>query len=198
MRAPLAALILLLAGLLAAPLVAQEAAPEATEEPAPVETAPDITTIRSPVLTIDPDRLFAASAFGQRLTRELARESEALAAENRAIEAALTEEERALTEQRATMEQEAFRAAADAFDQKVIGIRRAQDAKERALGQQQAEGQDQFRQEIQPILGRLMLERGAVVVLDRRSAFLSIGVIDITEEAIAAIDAELGSGEAAE
>lgn len=157
---------------------------------------PETGAVRSPVLTVDPDQLFEGSLFGQRVMEQVRAETEALATENRRIEAALTAEEQTLTEQRATMAVEEFRAAADAFDERVQGIRRAQDAKERALDRLQVEGRDQFLVAAQPILGRLMLERGAAVMLDRRSVFLGFGAIDVTEAAIAAIDAELGDGSA--
>ena len=39
-----------------------------------------------------------------------------------------------------------------------------------------------------------MREAGAVVILEKRSLFLSADVIDITDAAIARIDAEIGDG----
>jgi Skp family chaperone for outer membrane proteins len=152
------------------------------------------SALRSPVLLIDPERLFQESLYGQRILDELRADSEALAAENRRIEADLTEEERALTEQRPSMSAADFRAAADAFDEKVQGIRRAQDAKETALQNTVTEGREAFFGAAQNIIGRLMVDAGSVVVLDRRSVFLSIGAIDITESALEAVNAELGDG----
>jgi len=151
--------------------------------------------LRSPVLLIDPERLFQESLFGQRVLDELRTESEALAAENRRIEADLTEEERSLTERRPTMEAEAFRQAADAFDAKVQDIRRAQDAKEKALQNAVNEGREAFFAAAQNIIGQLMVDAGSVVVLDRRSVFLSVGAIDITDSALETVNATLGSGE---
>ena len=159
---------------------------------------PQSSAVRSPVLTIDPDTLFEQSLFGQRILAQVGEETASLAAENRRIEAALTEEERSLTARRPGMEVEAFRAEAAAFDEKVQGIRRAQDAKERDLERIETEGRDAFLAAAQPILGRLMIERGAAVILDRRSVFLGFGAIDLTAEALAAIDAELGDGSAPE
>lgn len=155
----------------------------------------EASALRSPVLLIDPERLFQESLFGQRVLDELRAESEALAAENRRIEADLTEEERSLTERRPTMEAEAFRQAADAFDAKVQDIRRAQDAKEKALQNAVTEGREAFFAAAQNIIGQLMVDAGSVVVLDRRSVFLSVGAIDITDSALEAVNATLGSGE---
>lgn len=155
----------------------------------------EASALRSPVLLIDPERLFQESLFGQRVLDELRTESEALAAENRRIEADLTEEERSLTERRPTMEAEAFRQAADAFDAKVQDIRRAQDAKEKALQNAVTEGREAFFAAAQNIIGQLMVDAGSVVVLDRRSVFLSVGAIDITDSALETVNATLGSGE---
>jgi hypothetical protein len=39
-----------------------------------------------------------------------------------------------------------------------------------------------------------MIDSGAAVILQRRDVFLSASLVDITDEAIAAIDTELGEG----
>ncbi len=162
----------------------------------PQVVAPD--AMRSPVLTVDPEALFEGSLFGRRLIEDIRAETEALAAENRRIEAELTAEEQELTDRRPDMDVEAFRAEAEDFDAKVQMIRRQQDAKERDLERLETESRDRFLVAAQPILGRMMLQRGAVVMLDRRSVFLGFGAIDVTDAAIAEIDAELGDGSALE
>lgn len=155
---------------------------------------PASNQVRSPVLTIDTDRLFGDSLFGQRVLSELGEATETLAAENRRIEGELKEEERSLTERRPDMDVETFREQADAFDARVQRIRQEQDAKERALQERLADGQEAFLATATPILGRLMLDRGAVVILDRRTVFLGVGLVDVTDAAIEAIDAEIGDG----
>lgn len=152
--------------------------------------------VQSAVLTIDTEGLFARSLFGQRIAETLRRDTDALAAENRRIEAALTAEEQGLTDRRPTMTVEAFRAEADAFDEKVQGIRQAQDAKERALQQTLSTGRDAFLSAVSPVLAQIMRDSGAVVILDRRSVVLAAGAVDVTDEAIAAIDAVIGDGAA--
>ena len=154
--------------------------------------------VRSPILTIDVDRLVAETRFGQRLGQDLQAREEALAAENRRIEAELTAEEQSLTERRPTMEVEAFRAEAEAFDAKVQRIREEQDAKEQALSESVGEGRTQFLNAATPVLAQLMIDSGAAVILQRRDVFLSASLVDITDEAIAAIDAELGEGAGAQ
>jgi Skp family chaperone for outer membrane proteins len=168
--------------LLALPVLAQE------------QTDLPLGQLRSPVLIIDTERVFTGSLFGQRIAAQVQADSEALVTENRRIEAALTEEERSLTIRRPTMDVDAFQVEADAFDERVQGIRRAQDAKQRALQDGIVTGRDQFLQAATPILGQIMQESAAAVILDRRSVFLGIGTIDITDQAIARIDAAIGDG----
>lgn len=146
------------------------------------------------ILTVDIDRLFGQSQFGQRITQDFTTAGEQLAEENRRIADALRQEELALAAQRPDMDIEVFRDEAEAFDLKTQGIRRAQDAKEAALEDAFANGRDQFLEVTRPILGELMVANGALAILDRRSVLLSLGSIDITDQAIARIDEALGDG----
>lgn len=148
----------------------------------------------SPVLVVELERLFAESAFGLRIAAEIEEEGSQLAAENRRIEAELIAEERQITEQRPGLTPEAFRALADAFDEKVQTFRREQDAKVRAIGQRNEEGQRAFLTAAQPVLQDLMTEAGATVLLDRRVVFLSAPAVDVTDAAIERIDAAIGDG----
>ncbi|MDA9207654.1 OmpH family outer membrane protein [Octadecabacter sp.] len=159
-----------------------------------LEELPQSAVIATSVLTVDVDGLFTQSQFGVRVLEEYTTQGEALAAENRRIAEALREEELTLAAQRADMAVDVFLAEAEAFDEKAQAIRRAQDAKERVLETLLSEGRDRFLVVSRPILGDLMIERGASAILDRRSVLLSLGSIDVTEDAVARIDAELGDG----
>jgi Skp family chaperone for outer membrane proteins len=150
---------------------------------------------QSPVLTIDTEALFARSQFGQRISATLRTETEALAAENRRIEAELTAEEQGLTDRRPTMAVAAFRAEAEAFDTRVQAIRQEQDAKERALQEALNTGREAFLDAVSPVLAQLLRDSGALVILDRRSVVISVAAIDVTAEAVAAIDAGIGEGQ---
>ncbi len=184
MRAPAAAAALGLAVALA------PGGPAAQEAPAPDAAGP----VQSPVLTIDAERLFAETLFGRRVNAELVARSDALQSENERLAAELAARERGLTERRPTMEPEAFRAAADAFDADVQRIRAEQDAKEVALQQTLDAERQRFLGVVTPVLARLMIESGAAVILERRYVFLGVGLVDVTDEAIGAIDAALGDG----
>ncbi len=157
----------------------------------------DDTAIRSPIVTVDQERLFVDSAYGQSLMDEIEVASQALAAENRKIEAELVAEERALTKARATLDPETFRKRAAAFDEKVVAIRKRQDGKARELVRRRESTQQAFYKQILPFLTEIVRERGAVAVLESRAVILSADQIDITDEAIARIDAALAPEDAA-
>ncbi|QRF66594.1 OmpH family outer membrane protein [Ponticoccus alexandrii] len=148
----------------------------------------------SPILVIDFDRVFAQSAFGQRLEDTLESEGSAIAAENRRIEAELIEEERRLTDQRPTMPPAEFRSLADAFDEKVQRLRSEQDAKARALSARQDEARRRFLNLAEPAIEQLMRETGAVMILERRAVFVAADAVDATDRAIALLDQVVGDG----
>ncbi|SFR03851.1 OmpH family outer membrane protein [Poseidonocella sedimentorum] len=166
----------------------------AAPQTAQAQTAPSTGVVKSAVLTIEPDRFFAQSLYGRRVASEIERASLELAAENRRIESELTEEEQRLTDLRQTLDAETFRQEAEEFDTRVQSIRRAQEAKHISLLRQREEAQITFLNAVRPVLTQMMQERGAAVIVERRSVVFSISSIDITDAAIARIDAVLGDG----
>ena len=166
------------------PVAAQQAVPWGTAR----------GSVLSPILTIDSERMFLESAFGRRVAQEIEQQGSVLAAENRRIEEDLEAEEQELTALRKTMEPEAFRALADAFDQKVQQIRQEQTAKGRALNNLLDQEREIFLGAAAPVLERLMRDAGAAVILERRSVFVSNSAIEITDDAISRLDETLGSG----
>ncbi len=154
----------------------------------------NVGVVQSLILTVAPEALYTQSDFGQRIAREIEEESLEIAAQNRSIEAELTAEERELTELRDTLAPTEFRARAEAFDEKVQRLRREQDEKARAVGTRNEEARRALLTAAQPILLQVMLESGAVAVLDRRVVLLSVDSVDITEQAILRVNAEFGEG----
>ena len=142
-----------------------------------------------PILTIDQDRLFQETGLGSRSAGAIEAEVETLAAENARIEGALIAREQELTERRATLQPEEFRALADAFDADVQRIREAQDEKAREVNRLRELARQEFFHDVAGIISDIVRERGALVVLDRRDVFLSADRIDITDEAIARVNA---------
>ena len=149
----------------------------------------------SDILTLSSERLYAGSAYGRRIQQEIEAESAVLTAENRRMEAELSAEELDLTERRAEMDPAAFRTLADAFDRKVQDIRRTQDAKARDLARRDDIARGEFLNAARPVLEALMREAGATLILERASVFLSANSTDVTDLAIARIDAVIGDGQ---
>ena len=143
------------------------------------------------VLLIDQDRLFSGSVFGQAVGGVIDRVGRGLSAQNREIEDVLTQEEQRLTELRSSLSIEDFRLRAAEFDARVVEIRSEQDAKNRALGAYAEAARQRFLEIIGPILIDLVQRSGAEVLMDRRAVIFARDDIDITDEAIAAIDAAL-------
>jgi Skp family chaperone for outer membrane proteins len=148
----------------------------------------------SQIVTIDRFRLFSETAYGRRVVEAVEVERARLAQETRAAEADLAQEEKLLTDQRSTLEPKDFRILADAFDQKVSDLRAEGQAREEEFVKVLEREQSAFFDRIGPILGGLVRELGAVVIIDRRAVLLAARNIDITEMAIRRIDEELGDG----
>ncbi len=143
------------------------------------------------VLLIDQDRLFSGSVFGQAVGGVIDRVGRDLSAQNREIEDVLTQEEQRLTELRSSLSIEDFRLRAAEFDARVVEIRSEQDAKNRALGAYAEAARQRFLEIMGPILIDLVQRSGAEVLMDRRAVIFARDDIDITDEAIAAIDTAL-------
>lgn len=161
---------------------------------APSAQAQDTVLKPSFLLTIDQERLFTESLFGERVSAEIRQDLVALEQEFQRLEADLTAEEKDLTEKRPTLTPEAFRLLADAFDEKVQGIRKAQDAKARALDRQLEQERARYYGLVNPILLEIMESLGAAVIIDRRAILVGRERVDITNEALQRIDASLGDG----
>ena len=143
----------------------------------------------TPVLTLEKERVFRESAAGKALEAAISAENDALAAENRKIEAALEAEERDLTLRRPSLGTAEFQALAEAFNTKAVGLRDAQVAKAKALERKREEERQKFFQSLAPVLGEIMKDVGAFVILDDKAVLVSFDRIDITDEAIRRMDA---------
>jgi Skp family chaperone for outer membrane proteins len=153
--------------------------------------APDVTL--ATILTLDQDRFFLESDFGRAALERERTATTALEQENKRIEAELVAEEQALTEQRKTLSPEEFTAKADAFDSKVERIRSEQDAKAEALTQVRDKDRTAFLQAAVPVLGALLGEKQATAIFDKSQVIVALSAIDITDEAIAKVNAALAN-----
>ncbi len=147
----------------------------------------------APILTLDQDRFFLESDFGRAALERERVATAALEQENKRIESELIAEEQALTEQRKTFTPEEFAARADAFDAKVERIRAEQDAKAQALTEARDKDRTAFLQAAVPVLGALLGEKQAMAIFDKNQAIVALSAIDITDEAIAKVNAALAT-----
>ncbi len=155
--------------------------------------AQNVGVTLSQVLILDSERAYLSSAAGQKITDDLEARLAELAAENRRIETELEAEELDLTQKRSEMEAVDFRVLAVGFDEKVQKIRAEQDAKQLELQRLREQDRQSFIESMSPVISRIARERGAVVILERRSVLLSADTVDITEEVIARINAARGN-----
>lgn len=158
------------------------------------DRAQDNTAQQIGVLTIDQDRLFTGSLFGERVVTQINSDLANLEKEFQRLEADLTAEEKLLTQRRITLTPEAFRLLADEFDERVQGIRKAQDAKARELDRRLETERAKYYGMVNPLLYTIMADMGASVIIDRRAILVGVEGVDITDDALRMIDATVGDG----
>ena len=146
------------------------------------------------ILTLDQDRLYSNSLYGKALEAKSLAATQDLAVQNRKIEADLSAEEADLTAQRPTVTAAEFARLAADFDTRVEKIRAEQEAKAQQLLTDRDAGRKQFFDVAVPLLAELMRKLGAYAILNRSSVVLSFDSIDVTDRAIAVLDAQLGNG----
>ena len=146
------------------------------------------------IRTVDQDRLFFESLFGQRVRDQVVEASRALEIENQRFVTELSAREAELTAARPDLSPEAFRDQAEAFNAEAERIREAQEQKAREIRQFQEAEQLRFFDAAGPMLEDLRLELGAKVLLDARLVLLADDDIDLTDAAIARVNADLGDG----
>ncbi len=140
------------------------------------------------VLIVSQEELFSGSALGRDILQLEQEERDALIEEGRRIGAAFVVEEKELTDLRDTLPPDEFRALADAFDEKVVAARAAQEANDSTLIANIEARRRAFYSVIAPILAKVMQRYNATVIIDRRSALLFDRNLDITREAIDLLD----------
>lgn len=141
------------------------------------------------LLVIEQERVFTESAFGKEIIALNEAEDAALRREGLALDKQFEEEEQALTVRRAELTPEAFRAEADAFDQKVVETRQAQEERGAALVQRAEQRRREFLRRIGPVLLEILEESGAAAVIEQRALLISKQDLNITDEVIKRLDA---------
>jgi len=144
--------------------------------------------------SIDEERLFRGSAFGQRVLAEIDVASRALEDENATLLAELTAREEDLTRLRDTLDPEEFRVQAEAFDQRAEAIRQGQAQKLARFSQFEESESRRFFSQTGPILQQVLKDEGAQILIAAGAVIIGVPEMDMTDAAIAAIDAEIGDG----
>ncbi|MDB6178523.1 OmpH family outer membrane protein [Paracoccus sp. Z330] len=150
--------------------------------------------VDAPILTVDQERLFDESDWGQRALRELEQRGGEIAQENDRLATQLSNEEAQLTQQRSVLEPAEFRKLAEAFDSRATTIRRERAQMVQKLNAEAEADRNAFFQAALPVMGEVMQERGATAVLDRRTVFVSLDAIDITSDLIERLNQRIGDG----
>lgn len=150
------------------------------------------------IMTIDQNAVFLRSDWGKRATTTTETRMRQINAENERLVSQFAAEEQELTLLRTTLPPDEFRARADEFDQRVSQARRdTENLNSRFEAEFQAERAAFFRAAL-PVLARIMRERGALVVLDQSAIFVAAQSVDVTEDLIQRVNAEVGAGPAAD
>ena len=148
---------------------------------------------KSELFTVDMTKLFRSSEFGKNIiaANNIARKK--LQSENEELEKKLLLEEKELSELRKTLSVEEFRPKALEFDKKVSIIRAEQGKKEEILNKKVRKEETDFFKRIYPLLYEILIERGGLILVDQRNIILWDNSVDITDDAIQAINQALRS-----
>ena len=148
---------------------------------------------KSELFTVDMTKLLRSSEFGKNIiaANNIARKK--LQSENEELEKKLLLEEKELSELRKTLSVEEFRPKALEFDKRVSIIRAEQGKKEEILNKKVRKEETDFFKRIYPLLYEILIERGGLILVDQRNIILWDNSVDITDDAIQAINQALRS-----
>ena len=148
---------------------------------------------KSELFTVDMTKLLRSSEFGKNIiaANNIARKK--LQSENEELEKKLLLEEKELSELRKTLSVEEFRPKALEFDKRVSIIRAEQGKKEEILNKKVRKEETDFFKRIYPLLYEILIERGGLILVDQRNIILWDNSMDITDDAIQAINQALRS-----
>ena len=148
---------------------------------------------KSSLFTVDMGKLYRSSDFGKNIivNNNIARQ--ALQNENEELELELLSEEKELSELRKTLSLDEFSPKALDFDEKVSIIRTEQGKKEEYLKNKARQEEAEFYKKVYPLLYELLLDRGGLLLIDKRNVILWDSSVDITDDAIELINRVLSN-----
>ncbi|MEM9642306.1 MAG: OmpH family outer membrane protein [Pseudomonadota bacterium] len=142
-----------------------------------------------PFLVLEQDRLLADSLLGKAIQAGNEAAADSLRREGQSLDRQFEEEERQLTAQREVLTPDEFRVLADAFDEKVVATRQAQEERAAVLNREAEARQRDFFRRVGPILLEILEETGASAVIEQRGLLVSKQDLNITDEVIKRLDA---------
>jgi len=148
---------------------------------------------KSSVFTVDMGKLYRSSDFGKNIISNNNMSRQALQNENEELELELLSEEKELSELRKILSLDKFRPKALDFDKKVSIIRTEQGEKEENLKNKARQGEAEFYKKVYPLLYELLLDRGGLLLIDKRNVILWDSSVDITDDAIELINRVLSN-----
>ncbi len=143
-----------------------------------------------PILVVDMNRIQRDSAVGRSVREQVEGFRKKMRDKYESARAGLRRDEAELTRLRQTLPRAEFDARVSKFEARVRDFKRDQAADNAKINQFLATANEIVRKRIEPILQKLMRERGAPVILHRHSVVAAVNALDVTEEAIALLDAE--------
>lgn len=147
----------------------------------------------TPFALLDEERLLRDSALGRAILAGIREAELELEAENQEVFDQLAAEEAELTAARAVLSPEEFRQRADAFDLRVEAIRAERGQRALELSRRSDEAARGFFETALPVLIQMMGEQGLVALLKPDALILGADWLDVTDAAIARLDAATGS-----
>lgn len=145
----------------------------------------------TPVLVVSQDRILREAAAPAAIAEREKAETQALQAGIEAARVALQAEEEELARLRDTLPQEEFEARAADFDARLRAARRSAQEQAAALQARFRTARERLVRFLPAILARIAEARGAQLVIDSSSILIASPAIDVTDEVIAALDAEI-------
>ena len=143
------------------------------------------------ILIINSEQLFAQSKVGQNVREQIQKLSQQLQNESTKAEDSLKKEATKLRDQRALLKEEDFAKKVQAFQQKEQETQQKFQEKSQALQIGANIARNKIEQAIRPIFADILKAHGANILLDQSNVLAGGVDLDVTAEAVKALDAKM-------
>lgn len=143
------------------------------------------------ILIINSEQLFAQSKVGQNVREQIQKLSQQLQSESTKAEESLKKEAVKLRDQRALLKEEDFAKKVQAFQQKEQATQQKFQEKGQALQIGANIARNKIEQAIRPIFADILKAHGANILLDQSNVLAGGVDLDVTAEAVKALDAKM-------